>query len=141
MKIIALVLAAAAAASPLRAQTAAGTPGGAAPAAKPAPSCVCDQPGFKPLTERAVAVQEYWDARRKTKISSVIGGLGLLFSMATQNPRGFRESTESYDRTRREMWRAKEKAVASGALVVRGDDFDGDIEIRLTKDVDYVIEK
>lgn len=102
---------------------------------------MCDQPGFKPLTERAVAVQEYWQARRKAKISSVIGGLGLLLSMATQNPRGFRESTEGFERARGEMWRAKEKAVASGALVVRGDDLDGDIEIRLEKGVDYVIEK
>lgn len=141
MKIIALVLAFSTLSAPLFAEPvpSAGAPD--APAEKPKPTCVCDQPGFKPITARAVAVQEYWQARRKTKIASVVGGIGVIFSVIARSEQGMRESTEGYDQARHEMWRAKDKATAAGALVVRGDDLDGDIEIKLVKGVDYIIEK
>ncbi|UPT72844.1 MAG: hypothetical protein M0D55_13050 [Elusimicrobiota bacterium] len=140
MKITALVLAVATFALPVRAQVAV-QPAPAAPAEKPSPKCVCDQPGFKPITPGAVAVAEYWQARRKTKISAVVGGFGAIFSLLSQNPNTMREATEGYDAARREMWAAKSRAEAAGALIVRGDDLDGDIEIKLVKGVDYVIEK
>jgi hypothetical protein len=141
MKIIALAVVAATLSAPLHAEPAPRPIDGQAPAEKPAATCVCDQPGFKPVTERAVAVKEYWEARRKTKISAVVGGIGVLFSMIAQSPHGLRESTEGYEQARSEMWAARRKAEAAGALVVRGDDLDGDIEIKLVKGVDYVIGK
>lgn len=141
MKIIALALVVLTVTLPLRAEPVPAPNAPEAPAEKPKPTCVCDQPGFKPVTARAVAVQEYWQARRKTKTASVIGGIGVIFSLIARSEQGMRESTEGYDQARHEMWRAKDKAVSMGALVVRGDDLDGDIEIKLTKGVDYVIQK
>lgn len=105
----------------------------------PKPTCVCDQPNFKPLTDKAVAVEAYWTARRKTKIAVVVGGTGVLLSLLFQSPQGMQESTESYDRARSEMWAAKAKAEKLGALKVTGDDLDGDIEIKLKKGVDYTL--
>lgn len=103
------------------------------------PTCVCDQPNFKPLTDKAVAVEAYWTARRKTKIAAVVGGTGVLLSLLFQSQNGMRESTESYDRARSEMWAAKAKAESLGALKVTGDDLDGEIEIKLEKGVDYTL--
>lgn len=142
MKIIALVVAFATLCAPLHAEPVSAPNAPEAPAEKPKPTCVCDQLGFKAITPKAVAVSDYWAARRKTKTASVIGGLGLLFSLATRSAQGVNDSAQLYDDARREMWAAKSKAEALGALVVRGDDLDGgDIEIKLTKGVDYKIEK
>jgi len=106
---------------------------------KAKPSCVCDQPDFKPLTDKARAVEAYWTARRKTKIASVVGGTGVLLSLLFQSHQGMQESTEAYDRARSEMWTAKAKAEKLGALKVTGDDMDGEIEIKLQKGVDYTL--
>ncbi len=115
------------------------SPGSADPVEKPKPTCVCDNPNFKPLTEKAVAVKAYWEARRKTKIATVVGGAGVLLSLLFQSQQGIQESTETYDRARSEMWSAKAKAESLGALKVTGDDMDGDIEIKLQKGVDYTL--
>lgn len=114
-------------------------PSSAAPVEKPKATCVCDNPSFKPLTDKARAVEAYWTARRKTKIATVVGGTGALLSLLFQNLNGMRESTETYDRARSEMWSAKAKAESLGALKVTGDDMDGDIEIKLKKGVDYTL--
>ena len=142
MKIIALIVAFSTLCAPLYAEPVPAPNAPEAPAEKPKQTCVCDQYGFKPLTAKAVAVNEYWAARRKAKAAGVIGGLGVLFSVIARSEQGLRESTQAYDDARHEMWAAKNKAVSLGALVVRGDDLDGgDIEIKLTKGVDYTIEK
>lgn len=111
----------------------------AKPAEKPKASCPCDHPDFKPLTGKARAVEAYWDARRKVKVAAVISGTGAIFSLLFQSPGGLRESTESYDQARSEMWRAKAEAESLGALKVTGDDLDGTIEIKLEKGVDYTL--
>ena len=123
---------------PLRAQVS------AEPSAKPAPAkteatCPCDHYNFKPLTDKARAVEAYWDARRKTKIAAVIGGTGALLSLLFMSEQGLRDSTEGYDRARSEMWAAKAKAESLDALKVTGDDLDGDIEIKLKKGIDYTL--
>lgn len=140
MKIASLALAGLmlASAFPLRAQVAAEPAGKQAPA-KPAPSCPCDSSNFKPLTEKARAVEAYWDARRKTKIAAVVGGTGVLLSLLFRSQQGLQESTEAYDRARSEMFAAKAKAESLGALKVTGDDLDGTIEIKLEKGVDYTL--
>jgi len=102
-------------------------------------TCPCDNPNFKPLTDKARAVEAYWSARRKTKIATVVGGTGVLLSLLFQSQNGLRESTDTYDRARSEMWSAKSKAESLGALKVTGDDMDGDIQIKLTKGVDYTL--
>lgn len=140
MKITSLVLAGLmlASAFPVRAQVAAEPSAKPAPA-KPAPSCPCDHYNFKPLTEKARAVEAYWDARRKTKIATVVGGTGLLLSLLFRSQQGLQESTEAYDKARSEMWAAKAKAESLGALKVTGDDMDGTIEFKIVKGVDYTI--
>ncbi len=127
-----------ASAFPLRAQVAAEPAGKPAPA-KPAASCPCDNAYFKPLTEKARAVEAYWDARRKTKIATVVAGTGALFSLLLRSPNGMRESTEAYERARSEMWTAKAKAESLGALKVTGDDIDGVIEFKIKAGVDYTV--
>jgi hypothetical protein len=138
MKITFLVLSVVMAASafPLRAQVAAVAP----PAdEKPKASCPCDNPNFKPLTEKARAVEAYWTARRETKVATVISGTGAIFSLLFRSENGLRQSTEAYDQSRSKMFAAKAKAESLGALKVTGDDMDGTIEFKLQKGVDYTI--
>lgn len=107
---------------------------------KPKATCVCDATSFKPLTEKAKAVEAYWDARRKVKTATFIGGLGAIFGVIAQDPRIIAKSTEGYDQIRSEMYSAKAKAEGLGALKVTGDDIDGTIEIKLVKGVDYTVQ-
>lgn len=128
------------ASAPLRAQVAAPAPPSAESApAKPKPSCPCDSGGFKPLTEKAAAVQEYWKARRKVKISVVVSGTGLMLSLLARDGQALQESVAAHDRALEEMRRARRKAEELGALKVTGDDLDGEIEFRLEKGVDYTL--
>lgn len=120
---------------PVRAQV------GRAPAIeKDEPSCVCDRGGFKPITDKAVAVQEYWQARRKVKMSTMIAGTAMLFNLLTQNQNAMARNVQDHEVVRSEMFRAKARAEALDALKVTGDDLDGEIEIKLKKGVDYEIE-
>lgn len=141
MKTIALVLVALIVASgvPARAQVAAGS--AAKPVEKPKPTCVCDAYNFKPLTEKAKAVEAYWDARRTVKTAGVIGGLGLLFGLATRDAGVVNQSEQGYSQAQSKMLDAKLKAEQLGALKVTGDDLDGQIEIKLVKGVDYELTK
>lgn len=108
-------------------------------AEKPEAKCVCDHPHFQALTDKARAVQAYWEARREVKTSAVISGTGALFSLLLMNTEGIRESTESYERSRSKMFAARAKAEGLGALKVTGDDRDGQIEFKIEKGVDYVL--
>ncbi len=141
MKIIALILSVlmTAAVMPLQAQVVAAPSGTPAvpPVAKP--SCPCDNPNFKPLTDKARAAEAYWNARRKVKVSTVISGTAALFSLLLQSQQGLNEATQSYDHARSEMWEAKATAEKLGALKVTGDDIDGTIEFKLVKGVDYTL--
>ena len=132
MKIIALLVAGLLMAPAVHAQT-------VKAAEPPKASCPCDNPNFKPLTEKARAAEAYWDARRKVKIATVISGTGAIFSMIFQSQQGLNEATQSYDQARSEMWSAKAKAESLGALKVTGDDMDGTIEFKLRKGVDYTL--
>ena len=122
---------------PLRAQVV------AAPGAKPAPKkveCPCSAYGYKPLTDKARAVDEYWKARRKAKISAVVSGFGLLFGMAGRSPELAGGSLDSYNRVRADLDEARARAVELKALRVTGDDLeDGSIEFLIEKGVDYEI--
>lgn len=107
--------------------------------AKPKPSCPCESGQFKPLTDKARAVDEYWKARRKVKISAVISGTGMLLSLIARDGQSLQESVAAHDRARQELFEARRKAEALDALKVTGDDIDGDIEFRLEKGVDYTL--
>ncbi len=108
--------------------------------AKPKATCVCTAPNFKPLTEKAKAVEAYWDARRKVKTATFIGGIGAIFGVITQDPRVLQKSTEGYEQIQSEMYAAKAKAEQLGGLKVTGDDIGGTIEIKLVKGVDYTLQ-
>lgn len=115
----------------------------AAPDAKPAPKkaeCPCSTYGYKPLTEKAKAVDEYWKARRKAKVSAVVSGFGLLFGLAGQSPELANGAVNSYGQVRAELDAARAKAVQLKALRVTGDDLeDGAVEFLIEKGVDYEI--
>lgn len=139
MKTIALLAAVlAASALPVRAQVVAVPQQEALK--KPKATCVCDASTFKPLTEKAKAVEAYWDARGKVKTATFIGGIGAIFGVIAQDPRIIAKSTEGYEQIRSEMYSAKAKAESLGALKVTGDDLDGTIEIKLVKGVDYTVQ-
>ena len=141
MKTTALILAVmmTAAVSSLQAQVVAAPSGTTAVPVAPKASCPCDNPNFKPLTDKARAAETYWDARRKVKVATVISGTGAIFSLLFQSQQGLNEATQSYDQARSEMWSAKAKAESLGALKVTGDDLDGTIEFKLVKGVDYTL--
>lgn len=135
MKKLALAVLLASSALPLRAQVPAAPDG--TTVARPAATCPCDASKFKPLTEKAVAAEEYWDARRTFKTATTIGGIGTLFGVIFRDYNALRESTEAYERARSTMYVAKSKAERLGALTVVGDDIDGAITFHLKKGVDY----
>ncbi|MCR4294498.1 MAG: hypothetical protein NUW21_03115, partial [Elusimicrobia bacterium] len=139
MKTTALLLAGLmlASAVPLRAQVVAGPAAGtAAPVKKP--SCPCDNSGFKPLTDKARAVEAYWDARRKYNVASTIAGTVALFALISQNRQALYEAQESLNAASSELAVARAKALSlKGIKVVDGDD--KTVELLLEKGVDYTL--
>ncbi|MBI2387434.1 MAG: hypothetical protein HYV14_15705 [Elusimicrobia bacterium] len=139
MKITALAVAllTAASALPLRAQVnAAPQP---APVEKPKPSCPCDSSNFKPLTDKARAVEAYWDARRSYRSARTIAGTAALFAMFSRNGGLMNEAQNTLSDASSRLFSARAKAEQLGALKVTGDDLDGAIEIKLRKGVDYTL--
>jgi hypothetical protein len=130
-----LVLLAAAPARALVVAAAEGAPAPEAPSA-PKPTCPCDDYRFKPLTEKGRAAAEWWDARRRFKISTGVSGVAILFGLAVGHPGSMREASDSYERARSEAWAAKAKAEALGAIRSTGDGPDEAL-VTLVKGVDY----
>lgn len=139
MKITAFAAAALvlACAFPLRAQVAAAPQ--PAPVEKPKPTCPCDSSNFKPLTEKARAVEAYWDARRSYRSARTIAGTAGLFAILTRNGGLMNEAQNTLSEAESKLFAARAKAEQFGALKVTGDDIDGTIEIKLQKGVDYTI--
>lgn len=138
MKTIALAVALLTVASvlPLRAQVAA-TPQ-PAPVEKPKPTCPCDNSNFKPLTDKARAVEAYWDARRKYNVASTLAGTVALFALISQNRQALYEAQESLNAASSELAVARAKALSlKGIKVVDGDD--KTVEVLLEKGVDYTL--
>jgi hypothetical protein len=109
--------------------------------AQKAPSCVCDSPGFHAITPKAEAAAEYWQARRKAKVSTIVSGTAVLFSLLGSNQNAMAGAIEEHEKIRSEMFAAKAKAEKLGALKVTGDDLDGGkIEFKLEKGVDYSLD-
>lgn len=105
--------------------------------AKVRATCVCDRGDFKPLTEKARAVEEYWHARRKVKVSEVVSGTGLLFGLLARSPEIVGDASRAHEEALSEMRSARAKAERLGALKVTGDELDGTVEIKLERGVDY----
>jgi hypothetical protein len=139
MKTIALAAAfmTLASALPLRAQVVA--PPQPAPVAKPKPTCPCDSSNFKPLTDKARAVEAYWDARRSYRSARTIAGTAGLFAILSRNAGLMNEAQNTLSDAESKLFAARAKAEQLGALKVTGDDVDGTIEIKLVKGVDYTL--
>ncbi len=121
---------------PLRAQEAA-TPQ-PAPVERPKPTCPCDSSNFKPLTDKARAVEAYWDARRKYNVASTIAGTVAIFALLSQDRKTLHEAQESLNAASSELAVARAKALSlKGIKVVDGDD--KTVELLLVKDVDYTL--
>lgn len=121
---------------PLRAQVAA-TPQ-PAPVEKPKPSCPCDRSNFKPLTDKARAVEAYWDARRKYNVASTFAGTVALFALIAKDRKTLYEAQEALNAASSELAVARAKALSlKGIKVVDGDD--KTVELLLEKDVDYTL--
>lgn len=139
MKTIALAVAflTVASALPLRAQVnAAPQP---APVEKVKPTCPCDSSNFKPLTDKARAVEAYWDARRSYRSARTIAGTAGLFAILSRNGGLMNEAQNTLSDASSKLHSARAKAESLGALKVTGDDIDGTIEIKLQKGVDYTL--
>lgn len=106
---------------------------------KPTVSCPCDSPRFKPLTDKALAVVEYWSARRKLKLTAGFSGIFLLFGVATRDPRAVNEAQDAYSKAGADLAAARTKAESLDALRVGGDDLDGPIEFRIKEGTDYLL--
>jgi len=139
MKTIALALAflTVASALPLRAQVVAVPQ--PAPVEKVKPTCPCDSSNFKPLTEKARAVEAYWDARRSYRSARTIAGTAALFAYFSRNGGLMNEAQNTLSDASSKLHSARTKAEQLGALKVTGDDIDGTIEIKLQKGVDYTL--
>lgn len=139
MKTIALAVAllTVASALPLRAQVVAAPQ--PAPVEKVKPTCPCDSSSFKPLTDKARAVEAYWDARRSYRSARTIAGTAALFAMFSRNGGLMNEAQNTLSDASSKLHVARTKAEILGALKVTGDDIDGTIEIKLQKGVDYTL--
>jgi len=110
------------------------------PAEKPEPSCVCDRYNYKPLSAKGTAAKEYWDARGKAKIARSVSGLTVLFGMLAQSGNALNAAQETYSRAMNELYSARTKAEAVGAVKIVGEDFEEEsIEFLLKKGVDYAL--
>lgn len=102
----------------------------------PKPTCPCDDHRFKPLTEKGRAAAEWWDARRRFKISTGVSGVAILFGLAVGHPGALGEATDSYERARSAAWAAKARAESLGAIRSTGDGPDEAV-VTLIRGVDY----
>lgn len=122
----------------LRARKAPAGPAPAAEAEKQEPSCPCDRHNFKALSEKGTAVAEYWDARRKAKVSRAVSGTAVLFAYLAQSGPALNAAAESYGRAMEELRDARQKATELRAVKVVGDDLEDEtIEFLIKKGVDY----
>lgn len=128
MKIL-LLLAAMLLAPAVRAQVA------AAPE-KPKASCPCDNSSFKPLTDKARAVEAYWDARREYKVAKTIAETAALIAIFSRNGGLMNEAQNSLSTAESKLWAARRKAAELGGI--KGED-DQTVEIKLQKGVDYTL--
>lgn len=131
-----------ASALPLRAQVVRAQAGSSTPVEKPEPRCVCDQSSFKPLTEKAKAVAEYWEARRYYKSASTVAGIAVLF--AALDPRSSGEALNAAQNTLNDaankLYPLRMKAEQLGGIkLINGDD--KTVEIKLEKGVDYTLDR
>ncbi len=123
---------------PLCAQVLRARPAAAEDAEQPEPSCPCDRYNYKALTPKGAAVQEYWDARRKAKTARGVSGLFLLFAVLAQSGGAANQAQDSYAKAMAELYAAREKAEAAGAVKVTGEDLKEDsVEFLVKKGVDY----
>jgi len=117
---------------PLRAQVT------AAPEVVKAPSCPCDSSNFKPLNDKARAVAEYWDARRRYKSTSAVAGAVALFAIIAGNGGAMNEAQAALSEAEHTLHVARAKAVAlDGIKVTDGDD--KTVEVKLKEGVDYTL--
>jgi hypothetical protein len=111
-----------------------------APSAKSAAAaCPCADPRFTPITEKAKAVQRYWEARQGYKIAGGVGGMVALFALLEHDGNTAAAAQQAYDQAFEEMISARRRAETLGGLTVKnGSDVDHDVvEIQLVKGVDY----
>lgn len=144
MRTLSLVLAALCAlcALPLRAQVVAFGPPPPGKAAPKEPSCPCDVFGYKALTPKGTALSEYWEARRKAKASRTVSSLFFLFGAMARSGAAVNEAQAGYGKAMDELYAARSKAEAAGAVKVTGEDLKEDsIEFLVKKGVDYQVER
>jgi hypothetical protein len=104
------------------------------------PSCPCAENGFTPKTEKARAVQQYWQARRAYKIAGDLNGTIAIFALMAQDGRTVAAAQQSYDEAGEKMLTARQRAEELGGLTVKrgGGTVDTDVvTIKLIPGVDY----
>lgn len=105
---------------------------------KPKASCPCDNSSFKPLTDKARAVEAYWDARREYKVAKTIAETAALIAIFSRNGGLMNEAQNSMSTAESKLYAARMKAAGLKGIVVKGDD-DATVEIKLQKGVDYTL--
>ena len=124
--------------APLYAQAVYAGPAAADEAEKPEPSCPCERYNYKALTPKGTALLEYWDARRKAKTARGVSSIFLLFAVMAHSGGAANQAQDSYGKAMGELYAARAKAEAAGAVKVTGEDLKGDsIEFLVKKGVDY----
>jgi hypothetical protein len=111
-----------------------------APAAKPsAQACPCADPRFAPITEKAKAVQEYWNARQGYKAASAVGSTVALFALLAHDGNTVAAAQRTYEEAFEKMMTTRSHAESLGGLVVkRGPDVESDVvSFALVSGVDY----
>lgn len=108
------------------------------PESKPEPKCVCSAYNFKPLTEKAKAVAEYWDARREYKSASTVAGLAALFGVLARDGNALNAAQNTLDNAANKLSPLRMKAEQLGGIKLTNGD-DKTVEIKLEKGVDYVL--
>ena len=109
-----------------------------APKQAPEATCDCDHYNFKPLTEKAVAVEAYWKARRKYKIAGTLATTMAIFGLMARDGRAVNEAQNGLSNAASELNAARAKAVSLQGIKIDGED-DKTVEILMKKGVDYTI--
>lgn len=113
----------------------------AKPAEKPKETCPCSDYRFVPVTEKAKAVVEYWDARRAVKSAGVIGTFALFGAMLTGRPtQSLNDAANALGEAKSKMSDARAKAEKLGGLKVEGTGEDAFATVTLKKGVDYTLD-
>ena len=124
--------------SSLQAQVVASPSGTTVVPAVPKATCPCDNPNFKPLTEKARAVQAYWEARRDYNVASTIAGTAALFALFTRSGGLMNEAQNTLSNAENKLFTARTKAESlKGIKLTDGDD--KTVQIKLEKGVDYTL--